>query len=234
MLDYRIFIPCAGIGSRLGELTKDRNKALVKINGKEVITYIIDKFDPNVEIVMGLGYKGPQVREFLEKTYPNRKFIFVEIDNYDGPGSGLGYTMLSCKEHLQCPFVFISNDTIILEDIPEPEENYSGYTSKRDVTQFRSLRLNEEGDKVLELCEKGATGEVRPYIGLSGIKDYKEFWEVLENNKEDFMKIGESAGIKHMLRNGVNFKGIEFTWFDTGNLKDLYRTEEKLKEVFKE
>jgi NDP-sugar pyrophosphorylase family protein len=229
-MEYKVFIPCAGIGSRLGDLTKNMNKALIKINGKEVITYIIDKFKPEITIVMGLGYKGEQVRKFLEDTYPERKFIFVDIDNYDGPGSGLGYTMLQCKIYLECPFIFISNDTIILEEIPEPEENYAGYASKRDVTQFRSLRLNEEGDKVLELCEKGATGEVRPYIGLSGIKDYEEFWKVLDVNKELFMKIGESAGIKYLLGKGINFKGIEFSWLDTGNPEDLAITEKRLRE----
>ncbi|HOR52739.1 MAG TPA: hypothetical protein PLE51_03690 [Candidatus Pacearchaeota archaeon] len=230
-MEYKVFIPCAGMGSRLGDLTKNTNKALVKVNGKEVITYIIDKFKPNISIVIGLGYKGSQVRSFLEKKYPRRKFIFVTIDNYDGPGSSLGYTMFQCKEYLQCPFVFISNDTIVLEDIPDPKENYIGYATERDVTQFRSLRL--EGNKVLELCEKGATGEVRPYIGLSGIKDYNKFWEVLENNKQEFMKIGESAGIRYLLKHGISFRGIEFSWFDTGNLLDLAKTEQKLMNLFR-
>lgn len=230
-MEYKVFIPSAGIGSRLGDLTKDMNKALVKVEGREVITYIIDKFPEHTGIVIALGYKGDKVRGFLEKTYPERNFIFVDIDNFDGPGSGLGYSMSKCEKYLQCPFIFISNDTIVLEEIPAPYKNYSGYASERDVTQFRSLRL--DGNKVLELCEKGANGYVRPYIGLSGIKDYKDFWEVLKLNKESFFKIGESAGIKHMLAKGISFEGIEFTWFDTGNPIDLAKTKEKIKEIYK-
>jgi choline kinase len=230
-MNYRVFIPSAGIGSRLGSLTDNINKALVKVNGKEAISYIIDKFDENVEIVIALGYKGDQIEEFLHKTYPNRKFVFVKIDNFDGPGSGLGYTMLQCKDHLQCPFIFSSNDTIILEDIPAPSKNYIGYASERDVTQFRSVRL--EGNKVVELCEKGAKGNVRPYIGLSGIKDWQEFWKVLEESPESFMKIGESAGLKFVINKDLNVEGIEFSWFDTGNLDDLAETEKALREISK-
>ncbi len=229
-MKYKVFIPSAGIGSRLGDLTKDMNKALLKVAGKEVITYIIDKFPEDVEIVLGLGFKGKEIREFLENYYPKRKFIFVTVDNFDGPGSGLGYTMSCCKEHLQCPFIFISNDTILLEKIPAPDHNYSGYGTERDLAQFRSLRI--DGHQVTELCEKGATGKARPYIGLSGIQDYKKFWEVLDKNKAEFMKIGESAGIKYMLANNIYIEGIEFpNWLDTGNPKDLAITEEILRKI---
>jgi NDP-sugar pyrophosphorylase family protein len=228
-MNYRVFIPSAGIGSRLGGLTENTNKALVRVAGKEVITYIINKFPKEVNIVIALGYKGNQIRDFLEKTYPDRNFTFVNIDNYDGPGSGLGYTMLQCKDQLQCPFIFISNDTLVIEDISEPDKNYMGYASERDVAQFRSVRL--EGDKVVELCEKGATGNVRPYIGLAGVKDWEEFWKILLENKEEFMKIGESAGLRYMIEQGISIQGVEFTWFDTGNLDDLAKTEKVLKET---
>ncbi len=228
-MSYKVFIPSAGIGSRLGEFTKDKNKSLVKVAGRETLRYIVEKFPENIEIVIALGYKGEQIKSFLESNYVHRKFTFVEIDNFDGPGSGLGYTMLQCKNYLQCPFIFISNDTIVLEEIPEPDTNFLGYSTERDTTQFRSLKLN--GDKILELYEKGFMGDVLPYIGVAGIKDFEEFWRVLENNKEEFMRIGESAGIRHMLRKNIVFRGIFFNWFDIGNLHDLNRTETILKEI---
>ena len=137
--------------------------------------------------------------------------------------------MLQCKNYLQCPFIFISNDTIVLEEIPKPDTNFLGYSTERDVTQFRSFKL--KADSVLELYEKGAMGDMRPYIGVAGIKDFEEFWKVLENDKEEFIRIGESAGIRYMLRKNIAFKGIFFNWFDTGNLRDLERTENILMEI---
>jgi hypothetical protein len=45
-------------------------------------------------------------------VYPNRKFIFVDVDNYDGPGSSQVYSMNKCKEYLQEPFIYNDCDTI--------------------------------------------------------------------------------------------------------------------------
>ena len=76
-VNYKVFIPSAGIGSRLGELTKDKNKALLKIAGKETLGYIVEKFPKDIEIVIALGYKGEQIKHFLDNNYPDRKFTFV-------------------------------------------------------------------------------------------------------------------------------------------------------------
>ena len=86
--NYKVFIPCAGIGSRLGSLVKNINKGLVSVDNKPVLSHIIEKFDDDIEIVMALGYKGDYVKQFLEIAYPNRNFTFEYIDNYDKKGSG--------------------------------------------------------------------------------------------------------------------------------------------------
>jgi NDP-sugar pyrophosphorylase family protein len=231
-MKYKLFIPCAGTGSRLKYLTKNKNKALIKVGGKEVIRHIIDKFKENIPIIIAIGYQGKQVKNFLKKIYPKRDITFIEVDNYEGSGSGLGYSMSKCKEKLQCPFLFNSNDTIVLEDIPAPDKNYIGYAKKQNVAQFRSIKLKD--NKVVELCEKGANGNVRPYIGLSGIKDYSLFWETLEKKSEDFFKIGESAGLKHLIDKNLPVEGIEFTWLDTGNPKSLEITKAQLEQDIKD
>ena len=72
MHNYKVFLPCAGIGSRLGELVKNINKGLISVDNRPVISYTIEKFEEDVEIVVALGYKGEYVKQFLEITYPNR------------------------------------------------------------------------------------------------------------------------------------------------------------------
>lgn len=231
-MNYKWFISTAGIGSRLKELTQHTNKALIKINGRAVISYIIDKIPVSVPIVIALGFDAKQVKSFLTENYPDRYFTFVDIDNYDGPGSGLGYTMSKCEQYLQCPFIFCSNDTIVEEEVPLPDHNWMGYGQEMDVTQFRSLRL--EGNRITEFCEKGATGTVRPYIGLSGIFDYRPFWDVLHDHNsgghESFMKIGESAGLRKLFLDGAMIEPVSFTWWDTGNIEALSRARQELSE----
>ena len=55
---YRVLIPTAGLGSRLNKFCKNINKALISISHKPAISYIIEKFDKDIEFVIPLGYKG--------------------------------------------------------------------------------------------------------------------------------------------------------------------------------
>ena len=126
-MEYKVIIPTAGLGSRLGKISRNINKSLVSIAQKPSISYIIEKFPEEMEFVIPIGYKKEMVVEFLTIAYPYRNFTFVEVEPFDGKGAGLGFTMLLCRDYLQCPFIFCSNDTIVLEDIPAPSCNWMGY-----------------------------------------------------------------------------------------------------------
>ena len=108
-MEYKVLISSAGIGSRLGDLSKNINKSLITIYTKPVISYIIEKFSKNIEIVIAVGYKSNLVKDFVRLAYPDRTIRFVDIDIFEGPGSGLGYTILTCEPYLQCPFILITN-----------------------------------------------------------------------------------------------------------------------------
>lgn len=226
-MKYRVLIPTAGLGSRLKGLSKNINKALISIAHKPAISYIIDKFPTDIEFVIPLGYKADTVRSFLTLAYPDRKFIFVEVDNYEGEGAGLGYTIMQAQEHLQMPFIFISNDTLVLEDIKPPEHNYMGYAQTDDNTQYRSIRIEKRN--VAEICAKGAEGDVKAYIGLAGVHDYSDFWKSMNDGiNQGSVEIGESFGLRSLIDKGV--EPVKYTWFDTGNLSALKQTREYFKD----
>ena len=69
MAATKVLITTSGLGSRLGDITKYTNKALVKIGDKAAISHIIDMYD-DASFVITLGHFGSQVRQFLELTYP--------------------------------------------------------------------------------------------------------------------------------------------------------------------
>ncbi len=224
-MNYKVLIPAAGTGSRLGELTCNINKPLVAIAHKPSISYIIEKFPIDTPIVIALGYKGDLLKEYLRLAYSERIFEFVTIDPYEGEGSGLGLSILSCKDKLQCPFVFCSCDTLVDEKIPAPDCNWLGYASlDSDLKQYRTVKLNNQG-KVTALLEKGSTEkDIYPYIGLAGIKDFKLFWQSMEAGKSNgSISIGESYAIQNL----KDIHALEFTWNDSGNLEALKKLRAK-------
>ena len=109
-MSYKVVIPSAGLGSRIGPHAKFLNKALVPIGDQPEISRVIDKFSSNVPIVVLLGYKVGMIREVLEPLYPDREVDFIDVDLYQGEGSGLGYTLCKAEDYLQSPFIFIAEN----------------------------------------------------------------------------------------------------------------------------
>lgn len=225
----RVCIPSAGLGERLENLTKYINKPLLNIANKPAISYIIEKFSEDTEFVIPLGYKGDLIRQFVELAYPNRKFFFVDVFPFKGHGSGLGHSLISCKEYLQQPFIFISCDTIVDEQIPLPNKDWIAY-SKNTPHNFSDYRtLSVKKNIVQQLNEKGtANNKDKVYIGLCGINSYIEFWSEMERDPNQSKIIGESFGLQKIITL-KNVQAISFTWHDTGNLETLKSTREYFK-----
>lgn len=227
-MSYRVCIPTAGTGSRLGGLTKFINKSLVGIANRPTLCHLIEQFPATTEFVIALGHKGSLIREFLALAYPGREFIFVEVQRFEGPGSGLGLSLLACKAHLQQPFVFISCDTLVRQPIASPDENWMAYAELENLASYRTLKIN--GDYVIDICEKGVgqTGSHKPYIGLAGVHDYEHFWRGMEEGGDLAIETGEAHGLRTLLNGQVRAYG--FTWYDTGNPPALARAREAFKE----
>lgn len=230
MHNYKVFIPCAGTGSRLGEFTDNINKALLSVGNKPVISHIVEKFDEDAEIVIALGYKGDYIRQFLTLAYPRRNFTFVDIDVYEGKGSGLGHTLNKCRKYLQSEFIFISNDTIVTDELPSLQKmsfnNWIGYSNVIGGIDYRTLNIGEDGI-ANKLFEKNESPEKPAYIGVCGIKDYEKFWKLIDENA---ILTGESYAIQKMMEDNTRFDSIKFEWYDSGNKDILEKARERLKE----
>lgn len=230
MMRKTVVIPAAGLGSRLDEFTKNYNKAMCTLGPKPVISYIIEKFTKEDEIIILLGYKGDLLKQVVEACYPDWNIKFVLVDCFQGPGSGLGYSLSCAKDLLQKPFIFWSNDSLIDEDIDSFnfDHNFMVLSKFRPdkADSYRHARIGKyQVQSILPKGEYDIEGKTTmPYIGISYIKDYKQFWQVQEDMYELFVNAGESAGLN-------NLKDIRYivsdTWIDTGNKEELIAAKER-------
>lgn len=223
-MNFKVFIPTAGIGSRLGKFSKNLNKSLLSVNNKPIIAHIIDLFPNNTRFVIALGFKGDLVRQFLKNAYPKKNFEYVVVKNYKGVGSSLSLTLNKSKKYLQSPFIFFACDTIVDKKPPDPKYNWLGYSKKKIISKdFRSLKI--QNSTITKINEKVVNNKkIFPYIGVAGIKDYKKFW--LYHSKYG-LKNGEVSPINKMLvRN--KFRKIKFNWYDFGTKKNYISNKVKL------
>ena len=107
-----VIIPTAGIGSRLDLNTKHFNKSMIQIGDTPVISKIIDSYPNDFKFIVITGYKGDHIKEYLNFIYSKNKIKFINVKNYDGPGSGLTFSLKQSLKFINQPFFFHANDTI--------------------------------------------------------------------------------------------------------------------------
>lgn len=226
-MNYKVCILAAGAGTRMGGISNQINKAILPVNLKAVISYIVEKFTPEIEIVVAVGHKKETVKDYLSLAYPERNFTFVEIDKYIGPGTGPGYSLLQCKSYLQSPFIFFAADTMVLEEIPPPDHNWFGIASVKETEPYCTVRI--KNNLIFQLDDKTKNNNKFAFIGLAGVKDYEIFFKSLEKNKN--LTNGEvqvSNGFKSLLTRKL--VPVGFTWFDTGDLDNYHETNKSFSE----
>lgn len=102
-------ILAAGMGKRLGELTKANTKCMVKVNGVTLIERVLrqlDLLDLN-RIVLVIGYEGQKVRDYVSTLEISTKIEYVENKVYDKTNNI--YSLALAKQQLQ------EDDTLLLE-----------------------------------------------------------------------------------------------------------------------
>jgi choline kinase len=220
-MDYKVCILAAGASSGMGPVTDNINRAILPVNFKAVISRIVEKFDKNLEIVIAIGHKGETIKDYLSLAHPDRNFTFVEVDKYIGPGTGPGYSMLKCKDYLQCPFIFYVADTLVLEEVPEPFENWYGTAPVKETERFCTVKIRN--NLIYELNDKVKCDNKFAFMGIAGVKDYEIFFNALEKNNDMIGgEIQVSNGFKGLIEHRLSPKS--FTWFDTGTLENYKET----------
>jgi NDP-sugar pyrophosphorylase family protein len=220
-----VFITTSGIGSRLGKYTYHTNKSLIQIGNKLSICYIIDKYDSNTtHFVITLGYFGDLVREFLDLAYENNNFTYVYVDNYDGDGSSMGYSMLQAKPYLQCPFMFYCCDSIVMDNIvisQNCKDDIMYVAQSDDADSYVSISASDT--TVRQIHAKGYNTYDYVYTGVAYIYNYAKYWAELEylyNCNKNNRQLSDASVFQELHAKKHNIKySILKQWYDTGNFK---------------
>ena len=224
-INFKLCILAAGKGTRNTSIT-GLHKALLPLENKAVISHIIECVSEDTEIIIAVGYKSEQVKSYVKHIFPLRNIKFVDINNYDGDGSGPGLSLLNCKEHLESPFIFTSADTI-LEDsniFEELNDDWMGvsHVELEDSSKY-CLVYDHEDEQGAKFLKKLYFGEGNlAYVGSAGIYNYASFWDSLEGNnsfRSENPTLGNNA--EYQVLDGFDglesIRLIDCIWHDTGS-----------------
>lgn len=221
-MTFTVCILAAGLGTRMKEYCGNLHKALLLVKDRPAIFWVFDAFPKKTKFIIAVGYRAEQLKEHIKKHHSDIDATFVDVGNFDGPGSGPGYSLLCCKNYLQEPFVFATIDDLTPGPVPPPAENWFGVQRVPDTKAFSSPRIDENGF-VTAIDDKTNNNNKYAFIGIAGVKDYEAFWERLESNKE--LKADElqvSNGFEALIEKGMKVRELE--WFNTGSPEAYEKT----------
>ncbi len=105
----QVIILAAGMGKRLGELTRNNTKCMIRVNGQTLIERALSQFRKLSvsRVVMVVGYKGKELREFIGDSYEGLPIEYIENPVYDKTNNI--YSLSLAKERL------LEDDTLLVE-----------------------------------------------------------------------------------------------------------------------
>lgn len=176
----------AGTGSRMGIYSGVINKTLLPIKEKAIISHIIDQFPIDTKYVIACGYKADLVKTYINLAHSDRNVIFVDVENYEGPGSGPAHSVSCCKEHLMDGFTLIACDGVYdnLNSIPT-ELNSIGVSDidPEESPNYCNIEVYCSTGKVKKIVDKRYSKSGIAANGVYNFKDAKHFFDNLKGTE---------------------------------------------------
>ncbi len=109
-------ILAAGMGKRLGELTKGNTKCMIEVGGETLISRLLRQLDRQhlSRIVMVIGYKAQELRDYLATIPTATPIEFIENTIYDKTNNI--YSLYMAKDYLCAEDTLLFESDIIMED----------------------------------------------------------------------------------------------------------------------
>ena len=213
MNKHTVVIPTAGLGSRMGSLSKSMNKSLLPYKNKPVIAHIIEQFPKDTRFIIPVGYNADQVKSFCNLTYKDRQIEFVDVDDWTSLQSGPAYSFKQCIDKISGPFWYIPCDTYFNQCITDKERSENHYfVTKVDETMTEHYTMFEVvNERIVDMKFKESTDD--SWLALTGvmyIHDWKRFIDTLISNPspEIIWAIPLGGHVEHL-----------DSWLDFGNLQ---------------
>ncbi|TSA45105.1 nucleotidyltransferase family protein [bacterium] len=106
-------ILAAGLGTRMGELTKDCPKPLLKIQDLTLLEHNLKSLPPEIdEVVLVVGYLAEKIKHQIGDEFLGKKIVYVQQKELKGTGHALSM----CKAALNGRFLVLMGDDLYEKD----------------------------------------------------------------------------------------------------------------------
>lgn len=223
-------IIAAGRGTRLRPITYEIPKGLIKINNTPLLEHAFDQLVGLVDsIVLVVGYKAYQIKEYFGDNYKGMKIEYVEQKEMLGTAHALYQT----KDLVRGKFLYMMGDDLYsrkdMENCLKHDLAILG-TTHEHPERYGAVITDENGI-VTEIVEKPRTFVSNNVtVGMFVFDDsiYDEFNKIEKSPRGEYEHVDL---VRNLIKNGRKFKYVEVRgyWIPVGYLDDIKKAEEFLK-----
>ena len=232
-------ILAAGMGKRLGELTKNNTKCMVKINGISLINRLLEqlsKLSLN-KIIIVIGYEGEKLKNYLGYSYKTIEIEYIENPIYNKTNNI--YSLYLAKEKLLEDDTILIESDLIFEDSIFTLLEQSSYPNVAVVAKYESwmdgtmVRIDNENN-IINFIPKKAFRYEDIALYYKTVNIYKFSKEFARNQYIPFLEayihaLGNNEYYEQVLRvitilDNCNLKALILNngkWYEIDDIQDL-------------
>ncbi|MEO8193974.1 MAG: sugar phosphate nucleotidyltransferase [Gemmatimonadales bacterium] len=230
----KVIIPLAGKGTRLRPHTHVTPKPMMRVAGKPVMSYVLDKLRDLggiEEIIYITGHLKEKVEEFARQSL-DIPSVFIEQKVQDGTAGAIALA----RDRIDQPVLIIFVDTIFDADLSVVNStDADGIIWTKEVEDYQrfGVVVTDEDGNMTQIVEKPKTPvSKRANIGLYHIRNWKLLFEGIDHVLASPQNQGEyylTDAFQYMIEKGARIKVIDVAgWYDAGKIDTMLETNETM------
>lgn len=232
-------ILAAGMGKRLGELTRNNTKCMIQVNGVPLIYRMLHQLvSCSVSrVVMVVGYQAENLMKYVRELHLPVPVVFIENKIYDKTNNI--YSLAMAQEYLEKDDTILLESDLIFEDralsnlLEDPEKNLALVAKYEPWMDGTMVRIDSDRNIVSFIPKSGFKySEINSYYKTVNI--YKFSKEFSQSYYVPFLNAytkarGENEYYEQVLRvltflDQIDFKAMPLSgekWYEIDDIQDL-------------
>lgn len=224
-----VIIPAAGLASRLRPMSNSTSKAMISVNGKPIISYIIDQIKDHTDDIKIVYGQSDDIVHYCKKAYPDLPIEFHKQHDPDGP---LGAVYEAIRK-VNNRFVEFDRELIIwLGDTIVTDYDFSQHRNEvvySEVHDWERWCLIDKDGKLHDKPQYNP-GTKRALVGIYKFAKYFEAINIIRYiRREENPSINCEYQISQLLEKYSQMHQVPTNeWYDCGDFPSLYDSRARL------
>lgn len=209
-------ILAAGLGSRMGELTKGTPKPLLKIQDRTLLEHNLTALPDKIsEVILVVGYLEGQIRSFIGDKFLGKNIVYVQQKELLGTAHALSL----CRDVLSGRFLVIMGDDLYYrKDLEELISRPSGVLAwemrNDDMKDSRQAIMKTNGHgELLDIVERQPAAKGTLVNCGAYVLDLRYFGYPLTRAGNQTEEFGLPQTMMQMVKGGAKFDVVRAQWW---------------------